>query len=101
MRPQAWHLVLLLVVVLLVFGASRLPDITRNVGKSLKIFKEEVKDLRDDGDTVRDATTSTAAPQPSADPVPPTPPTTLPPSDAAPPSQTSAPTHDVHPPSGR
>ncbi len=55
MRPQAWHIILLLVVILLVFGASKLPDITRNVGRSMKIFKEEVKDLRDDGDTVRDA----------------------------------------------
>jgi sec-independent protein translocase protein TatA len=55
MRPQAWHIILLLVVILLVFGASKLPDITRNVGRSMKIFKEEVKDLRDDGDAVKDA----------------------------------------------
>lgn len=68
MRPQAWHIILLLVVILLVFGASKLPDITRNVGRSMKIFKEEVKDLRDDSDTVKDAvnpnptTTTTATP---------------------------------------
>lgn len=55
MRPQAWHLIVLLVVILLVFGASKLPDITRNVGRSMKIFKEEVKDLRDDGNAVKDA----------------------------------------------
>lgn len=55
MRPQAWQLIVLLVVILLVFGASRLPDITRNVGKSLKIFKQEVKELRDDGEAVSDA----------------------------------------------
>ncbi|GAB2982125.1 MAG TPA: twin-arginine translocase TatA/TatE family subunit [Actinotalea caeni] len=55
MRPQAWHLIVLLVVILLVFGASKLPDITRNVGRSMKIFKEEVRDLRDDSTTVRDA----------------------------------------------
>ena len=55
MKLQAWHAIVLLVVILLVFGASRLPDITRNVGRSMKIFKEEVKDLRDDGDTVKDA----------------------------------------------
>lgn len=59
MRPQAWHLILLLVVILLVFGASKLPDITRNVGRSMKIFKEEVKDLRDDGDAVKDAVNPT------------------------------------------
>jgi sec-independent protein translocase protein TatA len=55
MKPQAWHLIVLLVVILLVFGASKLPDITRNVGKSMKIFKEEVKDLREDGNAVKDA----------------------------------------------
>jgi len=55
MRPQAWHIIVLLVVILLIFGASKLPDITRNVGRSMKIFKEEVKDLRDDTDTVKDA----------------------------------------------
>lgn len=55
MKLQAWHAIVLLVVILLVFGASRLPDITRNVGRSMKIFKEEVKDLRDDGDAVKDA----------------------------------------------
>lgn len=55
MKPQAWHLIVLLVVILIVFGASKLPDITRNVGKSMKIFKEEVKDLREDGDAVKDA----------------------------------------------
>ncbi|WP_156250565.1 Sec-independent protein translocase subunit TatA [Pseudactinotalea terrae] len=55
MKLQAWHAIVLLVVILLVFGASRLPDITRNVGRSMKIFKEEVKDLRDDTDTVKDA----------------------------------------------
>lgn len=55
MKPQAWHLIVLLVVILLVFGASKLPDITRNVGRSMKIFKEEVKDLREDGTAVKDA----------------------------------------------
>jgi sec-independent protein translocase protein TatA len=98
MRPQAWHIVLLLVVVLLVFGASRLPDITRNVGKSLKIFKEEVKDLREDGDTVRDAADTTPQqPTTRTDPVPPT---ELPPTSVAPPHQ-GTPTHDAQPPSGR
>lgn len=48
MRLQPWHFIVLLLVVLLVFGASRLPDIARSVGKSAKILKEEVKDLRGD-----------------------------------------------------
>ncbi|MFV0425957.1 MAG: Sec-independent protein translocase subunit TatA [Beutenbergiaceae bacterium] len=61
MRLQAWHAIVLLVVILLVFGASRLPDITRNVGRSMKIFKEEVKDLRDDNDSGGSSSTTDSA----------------------------------------
>lgn len=45
-NPAVWMILILLIVLL--FGASRLPDITRNIGKSLKIFKEEVSDLGND-----------------------------------------------------
>lgn len=45
-NPAVWMILILLIVLL--FGASRLPDITRNIGKSLKIFKEEVTDLGND-----------------------------------------------------
>lgn len=48
MRIQAWHLVVLLVVVVVLFGANRLPDLARSVGQSLKIFKAEVSDLAND-----------------------------------------------------
>ncbi len=42
------EILLIVLVVLLLFGARRLPELARSVGKSLKIFKSEVKDLRDD-----------------------------------------------------
>ncbi len=48
MRLQPWHVIVLVVVILLVFGANRLPDIARSVGQSLKVFKKEMKDLTDD-----------------------------------------------------
>ncbi|ACZ30800.1 twin-arginine translocation protein, TatA/E family subunit [Xylanimonas cellulosilytica DSM 15894] len=47
LRP--WHIIVLVVVILLLFGARRLPDLARSVGQSLKIFKSEIKDLADDG----------------------------------------------------
>jgi sec-independent protein translocase protein TatA len=43
------ELLLVLLVVLLLFGAKRLPDLARSVGKSLKILKTEVKDQNDSG----------------------------------------------------
>ncbi|MEJ5915635.1 Sec-independent protein translocase subunit TatA [Pseudokineococcus sp. 1T1Z-3] len=48
MRPEPWHLLVLLLVVLIIFGAKRLPDVARSVGKSMRIMKTEVKSLRDD-----------------------------------------------------
>ncbi|MGO1173897.1 MAG: twin-arginine translocase TatA/TatE family subunit [Actinomycetaceae bacterium] len=45
---QPMHIIVLVVVILLVFGASRLPDIASSIGKSLKVFKKEVRELRDD-----------------------------------------------------
>ena len=45
---QPWHWVILLVVVVLLFGAKRLPDAARSLGKSMRIFKAEVKELQSD-----------------------------------------------------
>ncbi|MGC5616876.1 twin-arginine translocase TatA/TatE family subunit [Georgenia sp. Z1491] len=47
---QPMHILVLVVVILLVFGASRLPDIASSIGKSLKVFKKEVRELREDDD---------------------------------------------------
>lgn len=46
LRPV--EILLIVLVILLLFGARRLPDLARSLGRSLKIFKSEVKDLRDD-----------------------------------------------------
>jgi sec-independent protein translocase protein TatA len=43
-------IVALIVLVIVLFGAKRLPDVAKSVGSSLKIFKKEVKDLRDGDD---------------------------------------------------
>jgi sec-independent protein translocase protein TatA len=43
-----WHWAILAVVIILLFGAKRLPDAARSLGKSLRIFKAEVKELQSD-----------------------------------------------------
>ena len=48
MRFQAWHIIVLVVVILLVFGAPRLLEIAKSIGQSLKIFKKEINELKDD-----------------------------------------------------
>ncbi len=42
------HLLLILLVLVLLFGAKRLPDSARSLAKSLKIFKSELKDINKD-----------------------------------------------------
>ena len=38
-----WHAVIILVVVVLLFGATKLPALAKSVGQSMKIFKNEMK----------------------------------------------------------
>lgn len=40
------ELLIIAVVVVVLFGSKRLPDAARSLGKSLRIFKTEMKDLR-------------------------------------------------------
>lgn len=42
------HLLLILLVLILLFGAKRLPDSARSLAKSLRIFKSEMKDINKD-----------------------------------------------------
>ncbi|MDP9397933.1 MAG: Sec-independent protein translocase subunit TatA [Actinomycetota bacterium] len=46
--PQGWEFILLLLVLLLLFGAKRLPDTARGLGRSLRILKAETRGLRDE-----------------------------------------------------
>lgn len=42
------ELLIILVIVVLVFGASKLPELARGSGRALRIFKAETKGLTDD-----------------------------------------------------
>lgn len=46
LRP--WHIIVLVVVMILLFGAKRLPDAARSLGRSLRIIKAETRGLADD-----------------------------------------------------
>jgi sec-independent protein translocase protein TatA len=48
---RGWHIVVLLVIVLLLFGSAKLPDLARSLGKSMRILKEETKALTSDDDS--------------------------------------------------
>ena len=61
-QPFALLIIVLLVVVL--FGATRLPNAARQVGRSMRIFKSEVKQMKDEG---KDDNPSAKAPATSDD----------------------------------
>lgn len=49
-----WHAVIILAIVLLIFGAAKLPALARSVGQSMKILKTE---MHDPADTTKATTT--------------------------------------------
>jgi sec-independent protein translocase protein TatA len=48
------HILILLIVVVILFGAKRLPDSARSLGKSMRIFKGEMKEMKKDGEEKKD-----------------------------------------------
>ncbi|MFC6285258.1 Sec-independent protein translocase subunit TatA [Nocardioides sp. GCM10027113] len=52
--PGGWELVLIVLVILLLFGAKKLPELARGSGRALRIFKAETKGLVDDDDDEQD-----------------------------------------------
>ena len=62
-----WEFVILVGVLVLLFGAKKLPDMARSIGQSARVFKGEMKGLKDDG---KDATAPAPAPPVVVQPAP-------------------------------
>jgi sec-independent protein translocase protein TatA len=45
---QGWHLLIILAVILLLFGAAKLPALATSMGQSARVFKGEMKAMKDD-----------------------------------------------------
>ncbi|MFF4578281.1 Sec-independent protein translocase subunit TatA [Streptomyces sp. NPDC001389] len=43
---EPWHLIIVLVVCLMLFGSKKLPDMARSLGKSARILKSEARAMR-------------------------------------------------------
>lgn len=50
------HLIIILVIILLLFGAPKLPGLARSVGQSMKIFRNEIKDPKKADDATAEST---------------------------------------------
>ncbi len=46
-----WELLIILVVVLLIFGPRRLPEMARGIGQSVREFRKGIRDMKDDIET--------------------------------------------------
>ncbi|MEH1015664.1 Sec-independent protein translocase subunit TatA [Micromonospora sp. CPCC 206060] len=61
---KPWHIAVLVVVLILLFGAKRLPDAARSLGRSLRIIKAETKSLADDDRDLAEKADAQTARQP-------------------------------------
>lgn len=68
-----WEILLILVVILLIFGPRRLPEMAKGIGQSVREFRKGIRDMKDDIErdepkkaTVVETSTSTTTPSVSA-----------------------------------
>jgi sec-independent protein translocase protein TatA len=79
---NGWEIVLILAVVLVLFGAKKLPELARGLGQGIREFKKSTREVTDELQSAMDA-----------EPPPPPPQKKLP--EAAPPSTTAPVPHSV------
>jgi sec-independent protein translocase protein TatA len=77
------EIIIICIVLLILFGAKKLPDFARGTGRALRIFKAETKGLMDDDD---EEPSAARPPQRQID-------NTTPPAPASPPPQPTAKPH--------
>lgn len=51
MRPGLWQIILVIVLIFILFGSSKIPDMMRNLAGGINVFKKELKDdKKEEGD---------------------------------------------------
>ena len=81
-----WELLIILVVVLLIFGPRRLPEMAKGLGQSVREFRKGIRDIKNDFEEgEKGASTSSAQATPTTEP------STQPPTQAATSPQTAQP----------
>ena len=53
------HFIVVLLLLVLLFGWKKLPDMARSVGRSMRIFKSEVNEMKTDGTTPKPSPAAT------------------------------------------
>lgn len=55
-----WHFLIILAIVLLLFGATKLPALAKSVGQSMKVFRNEIRTDEKPADGTADAADGSA-----------------------------------------
>ncbi|MGZ8812503.1 MAG: Sec-independent protein translocase subunit TatA [Mycobacterium sp.] len=66
---QPWHWLIVIAVFVLLFGAKKLPDAARSLGKSMRIFKSEIKEMQSDSKPDTPSSDVAGGPAPSPTPI--------------------------------
>ena len=49
-----WEIVLILLVIILIFGGKKIPELARGLGKGLREFKKTTREIKNEVDTIRE-----------------------------------------------
>lgn len=63
---EPWHLLIVAIVIIVLFGSKKLPETARAVGKSLRILKSETKAMKEEGGATHPAPSTQAPASPAS-----------------------------------
>jgi sec-independent protein translocase protein TatA len=64
-----WEIALIVIVILLLFGGKKLPELAKGIGKGMRVFKKELNDVRDTVETaLNEEPKPEAKPEPKPEP---------------------------------
>lgn len=66
MFPHGWQWLLILVVILLLFGAAKLPALAKSLGQSARVFRGEIKAMKEEDRPATPTETATTPSEPAA-----------------------------------
>jgi sec-independent protein translocase protein TatA len=70
---EPWHLLIVALVVIVLFGSKKLPDTARALGRSMRILKSEARAMKTEGAAEPGEPVEPTSAQPAGEPVRPTP----------------------------
>lgn len=64
---EGWHIIVLAVIILLVWGGPKLPGMAKNLGESMRVFRKEMRTMSDEKAKDKAAKSEPNSAQPGSD----------------------------------